>query len=271
MKRFILPYMVFICVAIAAPTAVFAATFTYEPPGDLVSGSGNGRVDYKVYLPGMRFPVEKTPAYANSQVWGVGGMNGPSGSQCHADNYSYPWRDNYCETRSWSMPMCPSGKGHQGQDIRPATCADNKYWTVASEGGTITYIGSYSINLQGDSGVRHRYLHLNHSTLSVYVGKRVEKGDKIGKISDNIGGTSTTIHLHYDMKSGGAYIPTYMSLVESYKTLLGIMTMSNALRWPTVPTLTVIKKTTSSGMPPAVGPTTSGMVPAATRGLIITE
>ena len=74
MRRFIFLVVLSICVALATPAAVFAATFTYEPPGDLVSGSGNGRVDYKVYLPGMRFPVEKAPAYANSQVWGVGGL-----------------------------------------------------------------------------------------------------------------------------------------------------------------------------------------------------
>ncbi|MGD8613534.1 MAG: FG-GAP-like repeat-containing protein [Desulfobacterales bacterium] len=222
MKRFSLAIMISMCVAIITPAAVLAAAFSYLPPGDLAPGSGTGRVDYKVYLPGMRFPVEKAPAYANSQVWGVGGMNGPGGSQCDADNYSYPWRDNYCEKRSWTMPMCPSGTGHQGQDIRPATCADSVYWTVAAEGGTITSIGSYTVYLQGDSGVRHRYLHLNHSTLTVWKGKRVEKGDKIGKISDNMGNTPTTIHLHYDMHSGGVYIPPYMSLVSSYQTLLGI-------------------------------------------------
>ncbi len=209
-------------VSLAATPMVLAATFTYLPPGDLAPGSGTGRVDYQVYLPDMRFPIENAPAYANSQVWGVGGMNGPGGSECHADNYSYPWRDNYCETRSWTMPLCPSGTGHQGQDIRPGTCEDSKHWTVATEGGTITSIGSYSVYLQGDSGVRHRYLHLNHGNLAVWTGKRVEKGDDIGLVSDNFGGGATTIHLHFDMKSGGNYIPTYMSLVRSYETLLGV-------------------------------------------------
>jgi murein DD-endopeptidase MepM/ murein hydrolase activator NlpD len=209
-------------VGLALTPTAFAGTFSYLPPGDLVPGSGQGRVDYKVYLPGMRFPVQKAPAYANSQVWGVGGMNGPGGSECHADNYSYPWRDNYCEKRGWPMPLCPSGTGHQGQDIRPSTCTDSAYWAVAAEAGTITYIGSYSVSLQGDSGIRHSYLHLNHSTLAVWVGKRVAKGDKIGKISDNMGSTATTIHLHYAMKSGGIYIPTYMSLVRSYEDLIDL-------------------------------------------------
>ena len=37
-------------------------------------------------------------------------------------NYSYPWQDNFCETRDFQAGQCPGGFGHQGQDIRPATC-----------------------------------------------------------------------------------------------------------------------------------------------------
>jgi len=223
MNGFTLRNILTICAAVTflLPAAAFAQKFTYLPPGDLVSGSGTGRVDYEVYLPGMRYPVEKAPSYPNSQVWGVGGLQGPKGSQCDARNYSYPWRDNYCESRRWSMPLCPSGNGHQGQDIRPGTCANNTHWTVATEGGTITSIGSYAVYHQGDSGIRHRYLHLNHGQLEVTTGQRVEKGDPIGLVSNNFGGTATTIHLHFDMYSGGVYIPPYMSLVRSYEALLG--------------------------------------------------
>ncbi len=235
MKHFNLNIIRLVCAAalLLAATAASAETFSYLPPGDLIPGSGDGRVDYKVYLPDMRFPIENAPAYANSQVWGVGGMNGPwkTGGECNSDNYNYPWRDNYCEWRDryYSMPLCPADRGHQGQDIRPSTCADSTHWAVAAEGGTITYIGSYSVNLQGDSGIRHSYLHLNHSTLAVWEGKRVEKGDKIGKVSDNMGGTSTTIHLHYALKSGGVYIPTYMSLVRSYEDLIDLPVRNHVL------------------------------------------
>jgi murein DD-endopeptidase MepM/ murein hydrolase activator NlpD len=195
-------------------------SFNFRPPGELEPNSGQGRVDYNVYLEGMRFPLEQSPGYANSQVYGVGGLYGPAGSQCDDSNYSYPWRDNYCETRTWDMPLCPSGKGHQGQDIRPMDCTDSVHWTVAVEDGTIIHIGSYSVYLQGDSSIRHRYLHLNHEQLAVSEGQQVKKGDRIGLVSDNFGGAPTTIHLHFDMYSGGLYIPTYMSLVEAYKDLL---------------------------------------------------
>ena len=196
--------------------------FRYEPPGQLIPGSGQGRNDSTVYLRGMRFPLEAEPAYANSQVWGVGGSQDPSGSQCDVQNYSYPWRDNYCETRSFRMPYCPSGHGHQGQDIRPATCTNAAHWAVAVEAGTIIHIGFYSVYLQGDSGIRHRYLHLDHDRLAVTTSQKVDRGERIGLVSDNHGSGSTTIHLHFDMYSAGQYIPTYMSLVRSYEELLGV-------------------------------------------------
>src|SRR5690554_6250979 len=112
-----------------------AEDFTYQPAGQLVAGSGSGLADTTVFVPGMRFPIEQAPAYPNSQVWGHGGMNGPGGGQCDPANYFYPWWDNYCETRTWDMPLCPGGQGHQGQDIRPATCDNKTHWTVAAEIG----------------------------------------------------------------------------------------------------------------------------------------
>lgn len=209
----------------AAPA--FGADFTHKGPGELVSGSGQGRVDSRIYVPDMRFPIEQAPAYANSQVYGHGGYLGPGGGQCDSANYSYPWWDNFCETRSWDVPLCPSGNGHQGQDIRPGTCEDNKHWAVAAESGTISNIGSYSVYLQADGGTRHRYLHMDSASVAVNEGQRVAKGDRLGRVSNDMGDTPTTIHLHYDLHQnvdgiGNSYVPTYMSLIDSYERLLGI-------------------------------------------------
>jgi hypothetical protein len=123
------------------------------------------------------------------------------------------------------MPLCPAGKGHQGQDIRAASCTDNKHWVVAAEAGKITSIGSYSVYVQS-GGTTHRYLHMNISGVGLYVGKNVAKGEKIGRVSNEFGGTATTVHLHYDIKQsvsglGTVYVSPYMSLVESYKDLVG--------------------------------------------------
>ena len=203
--------------------------FTFDPAGQLVEGSGEGRQDDTIYLPGIRFPIAAAPAYLNSQVWGNGGSEGPGGRQCDEPNYSYPWRDNYCETRTFSMPLCPSGQGHQGQDIRPATCENDVHWAVAVTDGTIARIGSFSVTLIDDEGTEYRYLHLEPSSLLISLGQRVGRGDRIGRVSNTFFDSSgnrvpTTIHLHFDVQMNldgqNVFVPPYQSLVESYRALL---------------------------------------------------
>jgi MYXO-CTERM domain-containing protein len=210
--------------ALAPARSAQAQEFSYAPPGELVPGSGTGRKDDKVYAPTMRFPIETAPAFANSQVWGVGGSEGPAGGQCDDANFSYPWHDNYCETRQWDMPLCPSGTGHQGQDIRAATCDKNVHWVIAVEDGTVTNVGSYSVYITAADGTRFDYLHMG--SVQVGVGDTVKKGDHVGKVSNEFGGTSTTVHLHFNIRQnvdglGNVYVPTYMSLITAYQALIG--------------------------------------------------
>jgi murein DD-endopeptidase MepM/ murein hydrolase activator NlpD len=210
--------------ALALPPAGAAAQeFSYLPAGDLIPGSGEGRADGAVYAPGMRFPFEEGPAFANSQVYNKGGSAGPQGAQCDASNYAYPWRDNFCETRSWSMPLCPAGTGHQGQDIRPPTCEAGRHWVVAVADGTITSVGSYSVYLTGDDGTQYEYLHM--SDVQVSPGQAVSRGERVGRVSNVFGSTPTTIHLHFNLRQlvsgvGTVFVPPYTSLVASYRALL---------------------------------------------------
>ena len=199
----------------------------YLPPGDLLPDSGDGVAEFTVFAPGMRYPLELGPSFPNSQVYGNGGLHGPGGSQCDAINYDYPWRDNYCETRSWDMPLCPSGQGHQGQDVRPATCEDRKYRIVASVAGQVSSIGSYSVYVTTPAGQRFDYLHGALDTLVVSEGQQLQAGDPIVMVSDNMGQTATSIHLHYNIKQdvagiGYVYVSPYMSLVAAYSTLMGL-------------------------------------------------
>ncbi len=228
--RVALPCLHCLVLCLAAP-AHAQEPFDYQPPGLLQSGD-DGVIATQIWVPGMRYPVELSPSYANSQVYGNGGSKGPGGSQCDEVNFSYPWWDNYCEKRSWDMPLCPAGEGHQGQDIRPQSCDDNVHWAVAAESGQITKIGSYSLYLTTDAGFTHRYLHMKPSSIVVGVGDAVKKGDKLGRISNTFFDSSgnsvpTTVHLHYDIRAyvssvgGNAYVPPYTSLVAAYEDLLG--------------------------------------------------
>lgn len=212
----------------AAVASLLASTFTWDPPGVLPPGSGAGRIDNHVYVPGIRFPIESAPAFANSQVWGHGGNSGPAGTaQCDAENFSYPWRDNYCETRGWSMPLCPSGTGHQGQDIRAATCKKDVHWVVAVAAGDVTQVGSYSVYVTAPDGTRFDYLHMEASSVQVKVGQTVVRGQRLGRVSNNFNGTPTTVHLHFNIRQnlpghGYVYVPPYLSLVTAYGRLVGV-------------------------------------------------
>lgn len=201
---------------------------SFMPPGDLIVDSGTGQTLQINYAPNMRFPIEAGQAYANSQVYNYGGYLGPAGGQCNAANYAYSWRDNFCETRGYGTPMCPSGHGHQGQDIRPASCTDAVHQAVAAADGTITSIGSYSVRLMSDDGIRYTYLHLDKPSLLVAAGDHVTRGEVIGVVSNEFGNTSTTIHLHFEIQmavdTGGGIqntsVPPYLALVDSYQSLL---------------------------------------------------
>lgn len=180
--------------------------FSYLPVGDLLPESGPGYVDENIYRSDIAFPVEGR-AYLNSQVYRHGGyygsVNGMDGGQCHAENYQYPWQDTFCETRSRSQDLCPDG-GHEGLDIRPATCEKSAHWAVATEDARVTDVQRHWVTLQTGDGTIYNYLHLNMSALEVAEGDTVQKGDRIGLISNDYyksDGTSvaTTIHLHFEM------------------------------------------------------------------------
>lgn len=197
--------------------------FKFMPAGQLLPGSGNGVQSQVIFAPGIRFPVERPKAYLNSQVWGIGGSQGQKGGWSDPRNYQYPWRDNFCESRSRKTPACPSGSGHQGVDIRANGPQDRTHWSVATESGRISNIGTYSVTLMGDSGTQYRYLHLEMAKLSVKPGDRVERGQRIGLISNDFGKTPTTVHLHFEILQnsnglGFRHVPPYSSLVKAYQS-----------------------------------------------------
>lgn len=211
-----------------------AATFTYMPPGSILKGQGND--DRTVYFPDIAFPIAGLPSFLGSSSFGVGGMTG--GDQCSPANFVYPWYDSFCEERSGggtTTPFCAAQRGHVGVDIRagtPAMCQQmrkqksaehDQIPVIAVEDGVISNVGSYSVTLRSNSGGPiWRYLHLNMDKLKVTQGQEVKKRDVIGYLSNNFGGTPTTIHLHFEVKTnteehGWQYVSPYMSLVRAYE------------------------------------------------------
>lgn len=251
--------------------APLSPEFSYFSPGSLIPGTGlkkelGGRADYTVYAR-LRFPLKDAPDFANSQSfnnWGDCDFTGKSrGSlrkkatpySCRVNgrplvfdesapvNYSYPWRDNFCEHRRFFVGQCPGGEGHQGQDIRPGycklfnqggdRCLPYQHDVVAAHDGTILRANKQEavflyVNTP-DTHVRLRYIHMNPNQLNsdgIVSGKRVQAGDVIGKVGNyNNGERRTTYHLHFDMqvptKIGWVFVNPYMTLVAAYEHLLG--------------------------------------------------
>jgi murein DD-endopeptidase MepM/ murein hydrolase activator NlpD len=227
-----------------------AGGFAYYAPGELsAQDKGRGRVgDRKIYLPGIVYPLklqsgmDKSPAgrhaHMNSQIWGYGGggWNGQGaagGTECDARNYNPALqRDNFCEVRGWDMPMCPAGQGHQGQDIRPPACDDDKWDAVAVVDGIITQVTSNTtVRLKGGDGTEYYYLHMHPDSITVEEGASVKQGQVLGRVSNFMnGGRETTHHLHFQVKQsiaiGGTvqrvYVPVFSSLIAAYRKSKGL-------------------------------------------------
>jgi murein DD-endopeptidase MepM/ murein hydrolase activator NlpD len=200
----------------------------FEAPGALADGSGTGVWNTTNFAPGMRFPVETAQAYANSQAWSAGGFHGPGGEQCAPENYTYPWHDTFCEDGGPGAPICPAGGSHMGQDLRPPTCQGGAYWAVAATDGVVTSIGTYSVRLMSEDGLRFTYLHLDPASVTVETGDTVSRGQRLGRISNAYGGTPATVHLHFEIRAailaGDAGlmtvpVPPYATLVDAYARL----------------------------------------------------
>lgn len=224
--------------------SAFSSDFTYRPPGDIISRGGSrnqiGRVDFTAYSQ-IRFPLAKTPAFAHSQSFGL------RRSSDRLDEFSggptsYPWQDNFCEARSFGVGQCPSGFGHQGQDMRPAPCpahdegpehCDPKQQAVVAVRDAVLIrspnqqAATLQVNTRNEH-IRFRYLHMNPATMDadeILNGRHVEEGEKIGVVSNYLDHPNgTTRHLHFDMqvftRDGWLWASPYVTLVSAYERLI---------------------------------------------------
>jgi len=217
-----------------------SADFTYRAPGNIIVGSGyhkqTGRTDFNAYSQ-IRFPLQ-APAFVHSQSFG----RRSSSDKSDKPNAAYPWRDNFCESRSFEVGQCASGFGHQGEDIRPGSCplkkdgadaCDPKQQPIFAvrDGVLIRSPRQQAATLQVNSRTEHirfRYMHMNPSAMDadgVLSGRRVAEGEKLGVVSnylDHPNGTSR--HLHFDVqvftRDGWIWVNPYVTLILSYERLI---------------------------------------------------
>ena len=212
-----------------------SSDFTYRPAGDLLAGSSSrkqsGRPDPNAYSQ-ILFPLD-VPAFLHSQ------KHRTTGDKADSPSGTYPWRDNFCEARSFSVGQCPSGYGHQGEDIRPGACpliaegvyaCDPKKQPVfAVRDGVIIrsrqqQAATLQINTRNEH-IRFRYMHMNPSAMDadgLLNGREVMEGEQIGVVSnylDHPNGTSR--HLHFDVqvftRDGWIWVNPYVTLISAYE------------------------------------------------------
>jgi murein DD-endopeptidase MepM/ murein hydrolase activator NlpD len=218
--------------------AQWSADFTYRPVGDLIANSGHhkqgGRADLTAYSQ-IRFPLQHGPAFVRSQSFGRRDKSDlPSGG--------YPWRDNFCEARSFEVGQCPAGFGHQGEDIRPAACpgagdgeehCDPRHRPVVAvrDGVVIRSPKQQAATLQintSNEHIRFRYMHMNPAAMDadgLLNGRHVEEGEQIGVVSNYLDHPNgTTRHLHFDVqvftRDGWIWVNPYVTLISAYERLI---------------------------------------------------
>ena len=158
-------------------------------------------------------------------------------------NFTYPWRDNFCEQRDFLVGQCPGGYGHQGEDIRPAQCVLNNAeadrclpyqdLVAAVHDGVIRRmpgnLAAYIVVNNANEHVRFRYLHMNPQFMDadgLLNGRQVSEGEIIGKVAtwgDYANGTSYHIHFNIQVFTsiGWVWVNPYMTLVAAYERLVG--------------------------------------------------
>jgi hypothetical protein len=220
--------------------------FTYRPVGDIIANSGSrkqgGRADFTAYSQ-IRFPLQKLPDFVHSQEFGNRRSHDKPLDELAGGITSYPWRDNFCEARSFNVGQCPSGFGHQGQDIRPAPCppdtegaaehCDPKHRAVVAvrDGVVIRSREQQAATLQINTRTEHirfRYMHMNPAVMDadgILNGRHVDEAEKIGVVSNYLDHPNgTTRHLHFDVqvftRDGWVWVNPYVTLVSAYERLI---------------------------------------------------
>jgi hypothetical protein len=220
--------------------------FVYYSPGNLLPGTsqgGLGGVTQKILWGGgnLRFPIELSPTYANSQTFMHGGdcldhkiLLDDGRYKCqenpdkilepredNGENYADPWRDNYCEERNDATREprdCPAGRlAHEGQDIRPRDCQYDGTRCKINLFNVVAVTNGYALwktNNNGrfiaddDTGVYFVYLHMDPDALrraGLKQGQLVHRaaGQKIGEVGNwmQTVPNGTTAHLHFEIRS----------------------------------------------------------------------
>ena len=132
------------------------------------------------------------------------GSGGSGGSEYTEGQFSWPVPGWSRVSSDYGWRICPfhGHEFHTGIDI-PASYGET---VVAAASGTVIsacYQGSYgnAVLISHGGGLYTLYAH--NSSLTVYAGQKVSKGQQIARIGST--GSSTGNHLHFEVRNGASY------------------------------------------------------------------
>ena len=233
--------------AVAERPARRSPDFTYRPSGDIIarqrlSQASGGHADFTAYSQ-IRFPLEKAPAFANSQSFlKRRAQSSKIATSRQAAMPAIPGRTIFARPAVSASANAPAASAIRARTSGRRTCplrkhggdrCDPKQQAVVAvrDGVVIRSPKQQAATLQVNSRTEHirfRYMHMNPPSMDadgVLNGRRVAEGEKIGVVSnyqDYPNGTSH--HLHFDVqvftRDGWLWVNPYVTLIASYERLI---------------------------------------------------
>lgn len=128
--------------------------------------------------------------------------------------FTFPVRGPHSFVDTWGAPRS-GGRTHKGTDIMAArgttlvACVDGK---IVQMNRTDDGLGGKTLYIQGSNGVKYYYAHCDTISSSLYVGKWVSAGTKVGTVGSTGNASWSCPHLHFGMIVNGTYVNPYPTL-----------------------------------------------------------
>ena len=140
-------------------------------------------------------------------------------SDTFVPGFVFPVASGYSFIDSWGFPRGPGTPWehwHEGADIFAPTGTE----LLAAETGVISRLadggrGGLALYIEGRSGSKHYYAHLNRYAEGIAEGRPVTAGEVVGYVGDSGNAAGGLPHLHYEIHPGDRPVNPYPLLAAS--------------------------------------------------------
>ncbi len=149
-------------------------------------------------------------------------------SDTYVPGFVFPVASGYSFIDSWGFPRGPGTPWehwHEGADIFAPTGTE----LLAVESGVISRLagggrGGLALYIEGQSGSKHYYAHLNGYADGITEGRVVTAGEVVGYVGDSGNAAGGLPHLHYEIHPGDRPVNPYPLLAASSRSTTARLT-----------------------------------------------